>query len=69
MCINVNWCPAKVYFGSFTIFLYIDDLNVASEHCKVHHFADHTNLLCANSSIKKLNKLLNKDLKILTNWF
>ena len=30
----------------------IGDLNLANEHSKVHHFADHTNLLYTNSSIK-----------------
>ena len=43
-------------------------MNLAIKHCKVHHFADDTNLLYTNNSIKKLNKLLNKDLKNLTNW-
>ena len=30
--------------------------------CKVHHFADDTNLLCLSNSIKKLSKLVNTDL-------
>ena len=46
----------------------INDLNLAIKHCKVYHFADDTNLLYTNNYIKKLNKLLNKDLKNLTNW-
>ena len=44
-----------------------NDLSLAIKYCKVHHFADDTNLLYTNNSIKKLNKLLNKDLKNLTN--
>ena len=36
--------------------------------CKVHHFADDTNLLCLGNSIKKLNKQDNADLKHLVNW-
>ena len=48
--------------------LYINDLNQAIKFCKVHHFADETNLLCLNNSIKKLNKLVNADLKHLANW-
>ena len=64
MCINANWCPARVCFGSFTIPLYINYLNLLIKHCKVRHLADDTNLLYTNNSIKKLNKLLNKDLKI-----
>ena len=34
----------------------------------VHHFADDTNLLCLSNSIKKLNKLVNADLKHPVNW-
>ena len=48
--------------------LYINDLNQAIKICKVHHFADDTNLLCLSNSIKKLNKLVNADLKRLVNW-
>ena len=36
--------------------------------CKVHHFADDANLLFLTNSIKKLNKLINTDLKNLSNW-
>ena len=48
--------------------MHINDLNLAIKHCKVHHFADDTNFLYTNNSIKKLNRLLNKDLKSLNNW-
>ena len=47
--------------------LYINDLNQAIKFCKVYHFADDTNLLCLSNSIKKLNKLVNTDLKHLVN--
>ena len=36
--------------------------------CKVHRFADDTNLLIINQSLKRLNKLLNIDRENLTNW-
>ena len=45
-----------------------NDLHVAIKHRKVHHFADDTNLLIINKSLKRLNKLLNVDLKNITNW-
>ena len=48
--------------------LYINDLNQAITFCKVHHFADDTDLLCLNNSIKKLSKLVSADLKHLVNW-
>ena len=41
---------------------------LAIKYCKVYHFADDTNLLHTNNSIKKLNKMLNKNSKNLTNW-
>ena len=34
----------------------------------VHHFADNTNLLNYNNSVKRMNKQVNKDFKNLTNW-
>ena len=36
--------------------------------CKVHHFADDTNLLSLSNSVKKLNELVNADLEQLVNW-
>ena len=58
-----------VFLGGLLIFLlYINDLHVAIKYCKVHHFADDTNLLIINRSLKRLSKLLNSDLKNLTNW-
>ena len=37
---------------------YINDLDYASKHCKVHHLADDTNLLNFNQPSKKMNKWL-----------
>ena len=54
--------------GPLLFLIYINDLYVAIKHCKGHHFADDTNLLIINKSLKRLNKLLNIDLKNLTNW-
>ena len=45
--------------GPLLFLLYINELNQATKFCKVHHFADDTNLLCLGDSIKKLNKLVN----------
>ena len=69
---NDQWPATSVTLGSvlgpLLFLLYINNLNQAIKICKVHHFADDTNLLCLGNSIKKLNKLVNPDLKHLVNW-
>ena len=52
--------PQVSVLDPLPILLYINDLYLVIKHCKVHHFADDTNLLYTNSSIEKLSKLLNK---------
>ena len=54
--------------GPLPFLLYINDLNQAIKFCKAHHFADDTNLLYLGKSIKRLNKLVNYDLKNLLYW-
>ena len=60
--------PQGSVLGLLVFLLYMNDLNQAIKFCKVHHFADDINLLCLSNSIKKLNKLVNVDLKRLVNW-
>ena len=45
--------------GPLLFLLYINDLNQAIKSCKVHHFADDTNVLCLSNWIKKLNRQVN----------
>ena len=60
--------PQGSVLGPLLFLLYINDLHRAIKFCKVHHFADDTNLLFLTNSIRKLNKLINTDLKNLSNW-
>ena len=60
--------PHGSVLGPLLFSLYINELNQAMKFCKIHHFADDTNLLCHSNSIKKLNKLVNADLKHPVNW-
>ena len=60
--------PKRSALGPLLFLLYMNDLNQAIKFCKVHHFADDNNILSLSTSIKKLNKLVNADLKHLVNW-
>ena len=60
--------PHGSVLGPLLFLLHINDLDQAIKFYKVHHFADDPNLLCLGNSIKKLNKLVNADLKRLVNW-
>ena len=51
-CIN-DGVPQGSVLKLILFLLYIDDLNQAILHSKVHHFVDDTNFLYANCSLKK----------------
>ena len=53
-------------YGPLFFLMYINDHNLTIKHCKIHHFANETNLLSVNKSPKHLHKLINIDLKNLS---
>ena len=54
--------------GPLLFFVYINDLCNAVYHSTVHHFADDTNLLYINKSLKAIQNKINKDLKSFCTW-
>ena len=66
---NVKYgVPQGSVLGPLLFLLYINDLNKAVVHSKVHYFADDTNFLYASHSLKNLNKTVNFDLSNLVQW-
>ena len=54
--------------GRLLFLIYINGLQFAIKYCKVHHFADDTNLLNFNNFIRKINKQVVHDLKYISYW-
>ena len=63
-----NGVPQGSVLGPLLFLIYINDLNSAIQHSITHHFADDTYLLYTNKSLKKINKYVNHDLKLLCDW-
>ena len=60
--------PQGSVLGPLLFLIYINDLHNAIKYSKVHHFADDTNLLVSDMSIKVIQKRINLDLKYLCKW-
>ena len=59
---SVN-CGQRSVLGPLLFLIYILDLHKAIQHCKVHPFANDTNLFDTNNSVENLNKLVNHEKK------
>ena len=60
--------PQGSVLGPLFFIIYINDLNGAIKNSTTIHFADDTSLICSEKSLKKLNKMVNRDLSVLVQW-
>ena len=54
--------------GPLLFLIYINNIHKAIQYCKMHHFADDTNLFHTSKSVKNVNKLVNRDMKRFNDW-
>ena len=60
--------PEGSVLGPLLFLIYINDLYTTINFCTTRHFADDTNLLIKNKSLKQLKKRLNLDLQNMCRW-
>ena len=60
---NISWLPQSCLLVPLLYLVHINDLYSAIKCCKLHHFADDTNLMNFQASVKTFNKNMNHDLK------
>ena len=60
--------PQGSILGPLLFLIYINDFHQSIAYSNPRHFADDTNLLIIDKSLKKIRKRLNFDLKSLSRW-
>ena len=60
--------PQGSVLGPLLFIIFINDLHKSVKHSQILHFADDTNLLYLNKSMKKISKHINHDLSLVVQW-
>ena len=60
--------PQGSVLGPLLFLIYINDLNRAITYSYIRHFADDTNILYRDKSLRKINQRINFDLKNIVKW-
>jgi hypothetical protein len=63
-----NGVPQGSVLGPLLFLIFINDLNTSFKFATAYHFADDTNMLLIDKSLKKINKYINHDLSNLVQW-
>ena len=60
--------PQGSVIGPLRFILFINDLHQVVEFSTVHYFPDDTNMVLIKKSLKKVNRYINSDLKLIAEW-
>ena len=62
------WCTTRIYTRTIIVLIYVNDLRHATQKSLVHHFADDTNLIASDRSLKNLRLTMIEELESLYEW-
>ena len=65
---STHGIPQSSVLGPLLFLIYINDMSRVIQHSEMHHFADDTNLLYSSNSMKKINRQINHNLKLIVHW-